>query len=118
MPRLTLVTDRPSKTRPFIHLALDTFSILKLVKYRNPTMTRSLRLLILEFEDPPVEIFEKYGTYGDTVVHLLRHQLQRVAQDKALQVMISRFDVMGDDAYPDPTDFDAVFIPGSRKFSA
>lgn len=76
----------------------------------------SPRLLILEFEEPPIEIFEKYGTYGDAIVHLLRHQLQRAAQD-GNPVIVSRHDVMGSDSYPNPSDFDAVFIPGSRELT-
>lgn len=75
-------------------------------------MAKSLRLVVIDFEDPPEDLLKRYGTYGDIVTGLLLRETDGTTRP---EVSITKCNVIKGETLPAVDSFDAVVIPGSSK---
>ncbi|KAM5386899.1 hypothetical protein ACJZ2D_000192 [Fusarium nematophilum] len=73
----------------------------------------TLRLVVVEFETPPTDVFEKHGTYGDMAIKHLRRTLASETESPS-QLKATKVCALQDDEWPDVVDMEAVLITGSK----
>ena len=75
-------------------------------------LTKSSCVAILEADVPMPELQVQYGRYGDMFIRLLTEG----AKAAALPIPnFTAWDILNHpESYPDPADFDAILITGSR----
>ena len=78
------------------------------------TMTRTLRVAVLECDTPIAPVLEKLGSYGDIFDRLLKRGLQAAGHSTA-EIQVSKWHVVGNPVYPDPNEVDAFLLTGSSK---
>ena len=78
-----------------------------------------LRIAVLECDTPLDATRKKYGGYGGVFRALLEAGAQELAkergEEKAVEMEITKFDVVDEERYPSLEDVDAVLLTGSRK---
>ncbi|CBX93757.1 hypothetical protein IAQ61_003644 [Plenodomus lingam] len=77
-------------------------------------MKTPLRIAILECDTPPPAIIDKYGKYGDIFTTLLETAAVDLGMDPKKDLVLSSFDVVTAQEYPNLDDIDAVLISGSK----
>ncbi|CAK3931291.1 related to anthranilate synthase component II [Lecanosticta acicola] len=86
---------------------------------------RTLRIAILECDEPIGRTKEKYGGYGNLFKELLErgaHEVNRKSEEKKekeeeappVELEITKYDVVHHEVYPDVAAVDAVLLTGSR----
>ncbi|OQO09587.1 hypothetical protein B0A48_04989 [Cryoendolithus antarcticus] len=78
----------------------------------------SLRIAVLECDEPIGRTKEKYGGYGNLFKELLNNGAKRVAEqddDVELGLDVTKYDVVKHEVYPDLENIDAVLLTGSRE---
>ncbi|PLN79394.1 Aldedh-domain-containing protein [Aspergillus taichungensis] len=73
----------------------------------------SLRIAVLECDTPIDPLRERYGTYGDFFKRLLHTSLQELGKDET-NLHITKWDVVNNTNYPDPKEYDALLLSGSK----
>lgn len=71
------------------------------------------RIAILECDTPIDPVKDRYGTYGDMFQRLLSTSLASLGNANTLE--LTRWNVVGNPAYPSPKDFDALLLTGSSE---
>nr|OQO18166.1 hypothetical protein B0A51_13349 [Rachicladosporium sp. CCFEE 5018] len=77
----------------------------------------SLRIAVLECDEPIGRTKEKYGGYGNLFKELLENGAKSVAEqddDVELGLDVTKYDVVKHEVYPDLDNIDAVLLTGSR----
>ncbi|KAI8942488.1 hypothetical protein NX059_000554 [Plenodomus lindquistii] len=80
-------------------------------------MKTPLRIAILECDTPPPAVVDKYGKYGAIFTTLLETAAQGVGLNPKEDLVLSAFDVVTAQEYPNLDDIDAVLISGSKHNS-
>ncbi|KAH9881914.1 hypothetical protein J1614_001085 [Plenodomus biglobosus] len=80
-------------------------------------MKTPLRIAILECDTPPPAIVEKQGKYGAIFTRLLETAAVDVGLNPKQDLVLSSFDVVTAQEYPNLDDIDAVLISGSKHNS-
>lgn len=81
----------------------------------NVTMSRSLRIAVLECDTPIDWVKTHYGTYGDRFATLMETTLPRCSDGKLqLSATVAKYDAVGE-RYPALHDLDGILITGSSS---
>ncbi|KAF2855610.1 glutamine amidotransferas-like protein class-I [Plenodomus tracheiphilus IPT5] len=80
-------------------------------------MKTPLRIAILECDTPPPAVVDKYGKYGAIFTTLLENAAVGVGLNPKEDLILSSFDVVTAQEYPNLDDIDAVLISGSKHNS-
>lgn len=82
-------------------------------------MQPPLRIAVLECDTPLDNTRAKYGGYGGVFRALLNSGAEALAkekgEDKAVELEITKFDVVAEEIYPSLENVDAVLLTGSRE---
>jgi hypothetical protein len=76
-------------------------------------MSRPFRLAVLCCDEPIPEVKEVYGSYGDIFERLLQQNLDGHGLPTS-HLMVSKWDVVNEQSYPNLDEIDAVLLTGSR----
>jgi hypothetical protein len=76
-------------------------------------MKTPLRIAILEADTPLPDVVEKYGRYDRIFSTLLETAAEGLGLSPKKDLMLSAFDVVDKQEYPNFEDIDAVLISGS-----
>lgn len=74
-------------------------------------MTPMIRVAILECDTPIESVRSQRGTYGDLFEGLLRAGSKQAGVKQDL--VLSKWDVVTKQSYPDPKDVEAILLTGS-----
>lgn len=77
------------------------------------TMTRTLRVAILECDTPIDPVRAQFGTYRDIFEKFLHEGVKNSGNDVALHC--SKWHVVENPVFPEPDDFDALLLTGSSR---
>lgn len=80
-------------------------------------MKTPLRIAILECDTPLPDIIAKYGRYGRIFSTLLESAADGLGLSPKKDLVLSGFDVVDKQEYPNLEDIDAVLISGSSASS-
>ncbi|CEJ61486.1 hypothetical protein PMG11_10019 [Penicillium brasilianum] len=80
-------------------------------------MTRSLRIAVLECDTPIAPVKERLGGYGDIFTRLLNKGLEASGDSRVDIKEISKWHVVDNPVYPDPEEYDALLLSGSKHDS-
>ncbi|KAL7267377.1 hypothetical protein RUND412_010038 [Rhizina undulata] len=82
-------------------------------------MRAPIKIAILEADSPMPQTAAKFGSYGGVFTALIEKTLAKLHADGVVKeekaVELSYYDVVGEEAYPELEDVDAVWITGSRS---
>ena len=88
-------------------------------KTETEIMRLPLRVAILECDTPLDQTRAKYGGYGGVFTALLNAGADALGQPELISskkgLVLSTFDVVGKQEYPDLETIDAVLLTGSRE---
>ncbi|KAF7715444.1 GMP synthase (glutamine-hydrolyzing) [Penicillium ucsense] len=80
-------------------------------------MTRSLRIAVLECDTPIAPVTERLGGYGEIFERLLLKGLAASPDSGVEFAEISKWHVVDNPVYPDPSKYDAFLLSGSKHDS-
>lgn len=78
-------------------------------------MRQPFRLAILECDEPIAEVKEVYGSYGDIFERLFQLNITNQGLHSS-SLVVSKWDVVNKQSYPQVEDIDAVLLTGSRTY--
>lgn len=82
---------------------------------------RTLRIAILECDEPIGRTKEKYGGYGNLFKELLENGAAKLKEDEGQEVAVDvrKYDVVNQELFPDleGDGLDGVLLTGSREYT-
>jgi hypothetical protein len=87
--------------------------------FHSTEMKPPLRIAILEADTPPDDIVARYGRYGKVFRTLLENAADSLGRPDFSKddLVLSAYDVVSEQKYPETDDVDAVLISGSSKLT-
>lgn len=79
---------------------------------------RPFHVAVLECDTPVDPVKASRGTYGDVFKDLLSKGLKDAGKDSDIDLRVSKWDVVGSDAFPDINEVDAILLSGSSEYSS
>jgi GMP synthase (glutamine-hydrolysing) len=81
-------------------------------------MSRKFHIAVLECDTPVPAVKNTRGSYGEIFESLLKKGLQELNPPHNIAPVVTKWDVVASQEYPNLHEVDAILISGSSKFQS